>query len=107
MELERDLFLTKDGVLCEAGVPEAAFLFHRRGQLVTPGEDAQYGVTAYLARQRSAQEQAERRAVIASLQEKAIQQVALEDKALVPDETADKDLLPMEPRRPGSSGRRG
>jgi hypothetical protein len=86
MELDRDLCLTATGVLCEWGSPEAAFVFHRKGQLVTPMEDAHYGVTAYLERTRRDRERAERQRVLAALQpdpeEKAVEQAETEDKAL-------------------------
>lgn len=99
MELERDLFLTKEFVLCEAGSLEAAFLFHRKGQLVTPQEDVQFGVSAYLERTRSQRERDERQRILATI--KAVSAVEVENKAVSPEETEDKGLVgPVRRREP-------
>jgi hypothetical protein len=80
MDAPRDLFLTNEYRLCEAGSPEAAFLFHRKGQVITTQEEVTYAVTAYLERTSRAGERAERQRIVAEV--KAVEFAEVENKAV-------------------------
>lgn len=95
MDAPRDLYLTAQGQLCEAGTDEAAFLFHRKGQTITPQEDTSYGVTAYLERTSREEERAERQRILAEA--KAVEQATVEDKAVAGPEAEPKELVPAGP----------
>ena len=80
MDAPRDLYLTAEFRLCEAGSPEAAFLFHRAGQVITTQEEATYAVTAYLERTSHEGERAERERILAEA--KAVEFAEVENKAV-------------------------
>jgi hypothetical protein len=117
MDCPRDLFLNAEFRLCEAGSPEAAFLFHRKGQVITTQEEVTYAVSAYLEHTLRAGERGERQRILAEA--KAVEFAEVENKAVAepvkpPAAPADEVIPVVTPENPippvqrtGSGGRRG